>query len=146
MDLVVVDLAGRRRGRSAGCSTPELGGGWIRAFASHNIDFLRWSFGEIVDASAALRTTISERPDADRRLHECTAETGFTATLRTETGVSIAIDSTATAAVDRPNRVAVVGSDGVLEMLCDNAHEIGGRIVLHTGEKTSELFRARSGG
>jgi predicted dehydrogenase len=124
----------------------ELGGGWIRAFASHNIDFLRWSFGEIVDASGALRTTISERPDAEGRLHGCTAETGFTATLRTETGVSITIDSSSTTAVDRPNRVTVVGADGVLEMLSDNAHEIGGRIVLHTAQVTSELFRLDQAG
>jgi predicted dehydrogenase len=118
-----------------------LGGGWIRAYASHNIDYLRWTLGEIVGASAALRTTISERPDADGKLHACTGETGFVASLRSESGISIAIDSTATAPVDRPNRVSLIGSDGVLEMLSDNAHEIGGQIVLHTESGTAELFR-----
>jgi predicted dehydrogenase len=119
----------------------ELGGGWVRAYASHNIDFLRWTFGEIIDASAALRTTISERPDADGRMRPCTAETGFTATMRTGTGVSLAIDSTATGPVERPNCVTVIGSDGILEMRSDNVHEIGGWIELHTHDGTSELFR-----
>ena len=118
----------------------------MRAYASHNIDFLRWTLGEITDASAALRTAIAERPDADGHAHRCTAETGFTATMRTETGVSIAIDSTATAAVERPNRVIVIGSDGILEMRSDSVHEIGGWIELHTREGTSEPFRLEQAG
>jgi len=119
----------------------EQGGGWVRAYGSHNIDFLRWTFGEIADATAALRTAIGERPDSTGRLHRCTAETGFTATLCTETGVSIAIDSTATAPVERPNRVTLIGRDGILEMKSDNVHEIGGWIERHDRNGTSELFR-----
>ena len=38
-------------------------------------------------------------------------------------------------------RVTVVGSDGVLEVLSDNVHEVGGRILLHTEHGTSEEFR-----
>jgi predicted dehydrogenase len=118
-----------------------LGGGWVRTYASHNIDYLRWTLGEIALASAALRTTVSERPDATGKLHACSGETGFVASLRTESGTSIAIDSTATAPLDRPNRVTLIGSEGVLEMQSDNGHEIGGRIVLHTEKGTAELFR-----
>ncbi len=44
-----------------------LGGGWVRAYASHSIDFFRWTFGEIVDASGGIRTTITERLDAEGR-------------------------------------------------------------------------------
>ena len=29
----------------------ELGGGWLRALGSHLIDFSRWTFGEVVEAS-----------------------------------------------------------------------------------------------
>ena len=118
----------------------SLGGGWVRVLGSHNIDFIRWTFGEIVEASAALRTTIKERPDADGNMHECTAEDGFTAAMRTDREATVVLDATATAAVDRPARVTVVGSDGVLEMLSENVHEIGGTIRLHTAEGTSELF------
>ena len=59
----------------------ERGGGWIGAWGSHVIDFLRWTFGDLVDASARLRTDIAERPDADGNVHRCTAEDGFTALL-----------------------------------------------------------------
>ena len=82
----------------------SLGGGWVRSYASHAIDFFGWTFGEIVDASGGLRTTIPERPDAEGRMRECTAEDGFTAQMRTESGAWITIDTTATAAVDRPAR------------------------------------------
>jgi predicted dehydrogenase len=94
----------------------ELGGGWIGAWGSHFIDFLRWSIGEITDASAMRRTTIAERPDADGRLHRCTAEDGFTATLKSATGVTISIDSTFAAPANVPSRVIVIGRDGVLEL------------------------------
>ena len=113
----------------------------MRSYASHAIDFFCWTFGEIVDASAGLRTTITERPDAEGRMRECTAEDGFTAS-----------DADRERCVDhdrhdrdrggRPaRRVTVVGSDGVLEMLSDNVHEVGGRILLHTEHGTSEEFR-----
>jgi predicted dehydrogenase len=117
------------------------GGGWIRIWGSHNIDFLIWTFGAIVEASAALRTTVPARPDPSGRLHSCTSETGFTAALRTGSGVSITIDSTATAPVERPNRVTLIGDGGVLEMLSDNVHEIGGWLELHTDRGPSEIFR-----
>jgi predicted dehydrogenase len=117
------------------------GGGWVRAAGAHVIDYLRWTFGEIVDASAALRTTIPERSDADGNMQRCTAEDGFTATMRTEQNTWATIDATATGAVDLFSRVTVIGSDGVLELLSDSVHEIGGRILLHTKEGTSEQLR-----
>jgi predicted dehydrogenase len=120
----------------------DSGGGWVRAWGSHNIDFLVWTFGPIVAASGALRTTVPSRPDAEGRLHACSSETGFTATLRTGSDVSITIDSTATAPVERPNRVTVIGTTGVLDMLSDNVHEIGGWLELHNESGTSEVFRA----
>jgi predicted dehydrogenase len=95
----------------------ELGGGWIGAWGSHMIDFIRWSLGEITDASAKQRTTITERPDSEGHLRECTAEDGFTATLRSATGVTIAIDSTFAAPVNLPARMTVIGADAVLELI-----------------------------
>jgi predicted dehydrogenase len=118
-----------------------LGGGWIRASSSHHIDFLRWTFGEITEASALLRTTVPQRADRDGTLHDVTAEDGFVAALRTDQGVTISIDSTATGAVDRPTHVTVIGRDGVLEVVTDSAHEIGGSVLLHTSEGTTELFK-----
>ena len=68
------------------------GGGWVRAAGAHCIDYLRWTFGEIVDASADIRTTIPERPDAEGAMQKCTAEDGFTATMRTEQDVWANLD------------------------------------------------------
>jgi len=117
----------------------ELGGGWVGAWGSHVIDFLRWTFGEIAQARAELRTTITERPDIDGHLRRCTAEDGFTASMRTEEGVTIAIDTTFVAPVDVPSRVTVVGSAGVLEATADH------RITLRTAEGRREEFELDHG-
>ena len=42
----------------------ERGGGWLGAWGSHFLDYVRWTFGEVVACGAELRTD-SERPDAD---------------------------------------------------------------------------------
>lgn len=117
------------------------GGGWVRAYGSHAIDFVRATFGEIVDASAGLRTTIPRRAGADGHPRRCTAEDGFTARLRTDTGAWLSMESTATAPVGRSMHVTVVGSDGVLELAGDDQHAGSGRIVLHTEAGSSELFQ-----
>jgi predicted dehydrogenase len=110
------------------------GGGWIGAWGSHVIDFLRWTFGELGGASARLRTDITERPHVDGTLHVCTAEDGFTALLRTEAGVSITIDTTFVAVKNSPSRVVVLGSEGTLESVAD------GRITRRNAEGTHEVF------
>ncbi len=118
----------------------SLGGGWLRVHGSHNIDFIRWTFGEVTHAAGEVRTTIKQRPGADGSRHECTGEDGFIVRLQTDRGASVLFDATATAPVDVPVRVTVVGSDGVLEMLSENVHEIGGRLLLHTAEGTSDVL------
>jgi predicted dehydrogenase len=128
-------------GREFGWSfDASLGGGWVRVHGSHNIDYIRWTFGEIVEAWAALRTTIKERSDAAGNIRQCTAEDGFTAVLRTDRGASVVFDATATGGVDRPAHVTIVGSQGVIEVVSENIHEIGGRILLHTARGTSEVL------
>jgi predicted dehydrogenase len=112
----------------------ERGGGWIGAWGSHVVDFLRWTFGELVDASARLRTDITERPDAGGAVHRCTAEDGFTALLSTSTGVSVTIDTTFVATKNSPPRVVVLGSDGTLESIAD------GKITLRNAEGTQDVF------
>jgi predicted dehydrogenase len=118
----------------------SLGGGWMRVHGSHNIDFIRWTFGEVVHASGEFRTTIKQRPDADGRMRECTGEDGFIVKLQTDRGASVVFDATATAPIDLPVRVTIIGSEGVLEMLSENVHEIGGRILLHTAGRTEEVL------
>lgn len=112
------------------------GGGWLRAMGSHQIDFTRWTFGEIVEVGGQLRTAVTERPDAAGTLHRCTADDGFALTLRSERGVSIVMDSSSAAPINRPLSMVVVGSDGILE-------ESGNRVVVHTPDGDRELFSAQ---
>jgi predicted dehydrogenase len=86
------------------------------------------------DATARLRTDITERPDADGNLHPCTAEDGFTALLQTASGVSVTIDTTFSAVKSSPPRVVVLGSEGTLESIAD------GRVTLRNAEGTHEAF------
>lgn len=95
------------------------GGGWIGAWGSHAVDALRWMLGEVVDAGAECRTTITERPDADGRAQECDAEDGFTAWLRFASGAHAAIDTSFAATASVAPRLTVNGSDGVLECVAD---------------------------
>lgn len=116
-----------------------LGGGWIGAWGSHALDFLLWTLGDLTDVSAELRTTITERPDADGRMHHCTAEDGFTAALRSSEGVTVAIDASFVAPVNLPGRVTVLGADGVLESVADH------RVALRTDAGVTEVFELDHG-
>lgn len=109
------------------------GGGWIGAWGSHALDFLRWTFGEVVAASALLRTAVAERPDAEGILRPCTAEDGFTATLDHAGGATVTIDTSFVARATVPQRVTVLGSTGVLEVTADR------RIVRRDETGTEEL-------
>jgi predicted dehydrogenase len=123
----------------------DLGGGWIRLSGSHLIDFLRWTLGDVVDATGAVRTTITERTDVDGRVQRCTAEDGYTAVLLTAAGPTATIEATATASALRPNRLTVVGSDAVLELTNENPREEDARIVRSTRDDTKELFAFAQG-
>ena len=122
----------------------SLGGGWLHVHGSHNIDFIRWTFGEVTHAAGEVRTTIKQRPGADGSRHECTGEDGFIVRLQTDRGASVLFDATATAPVDVPVRVTVVGSDGVLEMLSENVHEMSRRLPV--AHRRGDLGRASQTG
>ncbi|HZP28992.1 MAG TPA: Gfo/Idh/MocA family oxidoreductase [Acidimicrobiia bacterium] len=110
----------------------SLGGGWIGAWGSHAVDTVRWIFGPIVAARAECRVTIAERPDREGTMRRCDAEDAFTATLRTESGATVAIDTSFVAAAPLAPRIAVLGSDGVLECVDDR------RIVLRRADGTRD--------
>lgn len=113
----------------------HLGGGWLRSVGSHQIDFVRWNFGEIVQASGQLRTAITERPDGRGNLHKCTADDGFSALLGTATGVTAVIDSTYAAASNLTPRLVVIGSEAVLEVIAED------HIIRHSTAGQHEVFR-----
>jgi predicted dehydrogenase len=98
-------------------SSRALGGGWLGGQGSHLIDACRWMFGEIGEAAAVMRTPIAERLDADGQKRICDAEDGFTAVLRTESGVTGVIDCALESSVSTPERTAVFGATGMLEIV-----------------------------
>jgi predicted dehydrogenase len=88
--------------------------------------------GDIVDARAECRTTISERPDADGQPRGCDAEDGFTAWLRFASGADAVIDTTFAATASIAPRFTVSGSDGVLECVAD------ARVTIRRADGTRE--------
>jgi predicted dehydrogenase len=111
----------------------ELGGGWLPGQGSHLIDACRWLFGEIVEAAAVMRVALRERPDKDGQVHPCDADDGFVASLKTATGVTAVIDCSLETPVSTPERTAVFGSTGLLELDDDG-------VVLRTGAGDVEPY------
>jgi predicted dehydrogenase len=123
------------------------GGGWVGAWGSHAVDFLRWTFGEIGDVWAQCRTTITERRDGDGTIRVCDAEDGFSAVLGFDDGVTVAIDSTFAAPVSlAPRFVVVQDLDDPQRWACGQAHarvtEPGGLVVSQTGTLNERLRAA----
>jgi predicted dehydrogenase len=112
----------------------DQGGGWLRSIGSHQFDFFRWTFGEVTEASGCVRTLIGERPDAEGKLRRCTADDGFTALLRTASGVTAMVESTFAAPANLTPRIVIVGDEAVLELIADQ------RIVCHTDRGQQEEF------
>jgi predicted dehydrogenase len=94
----------------------KLGGGWLAGQGSHLIDCCRWLFGEVAEGAAVLRTALSRRPDKNGQLQPCDADDGFVASLRTAGGVTAVIDCSLETPVSTPERLAVFGDAGVLEL------------------------------
>jgi predicted dehydrogenase len=95
-------------------SNRALGGGWLAGQGSHLIDACRWLFGEVSDAAAVMRTPVAERRDSGGVLQLCDAEDGFTAVLRTESGVTAVIDCAIESSVATPEHTAVFGATGAV--------------------------------
>ena len=113
-----------------------LGGGWIGAWGSHAVDGIRWMLGDIVEARAECRVTITERPDREGVPWRCDADDAFTATLRTAGGATVGIDTSFAAAASVAQRITVLGAEGTLEWVDDR------RITLRRSDRTREEFDA----
>jgi predicted dehydrogenase len=92
-------------------------GGWIGAFGSHAIDTIRVLGGEIASVGGVSRTDISERPDRAGDAQPSTAEDAFAATFRLESGATATLDTAFAAPVTLPQRITVIGSEGVAELV-----------------------------
>jgi predicted dehydrogenase len=99
------------------------GGGWIGAWASHAIDTLRVTVGEIETVVASVPSrAIGHRPDPAEPgapWRACTAEDGLHALLALAGGATVSIDSTFAAPATLAPRITIVGRDAVLENVAD---------------------------
>ncbi len=127
----------------------SLGGGWIGAWGSHAVDAIRWIFGEIDDSRCRPRTTVAVRPGPDGRQAAVDAEDGFSAVLRTERGVDVAVDTTFAAPLGLPPRLVVMGELGVIECVADRRLTLrrpdgGDRVFEHSdqGDRHAGPMRA----
>jgi predicted dehydrogenase len=110
------------------------GGGWIGAWASHAIDTLRFTIGEVDRVvSATPRLAVTHRPDPDGIERACTAEDGLSAVLALTGGALVTIDSSFAAPVSLPPRLTIVGAAAVLENVADE------RLVLRAAGRRDEL-------
>lgn len=105
------------------------GGGWLGAFASHNVDQLRTMLGEFAGVSASLALV------ADR---DWTAEDSYAIHFRTASGVSGVIQSTAGGWGPPVACTRIYGSHGTLSIEGD-AVKVADRSGLRTLETPDDL-------
>jgi predicted dehydrogenase len=115
---------GYRHGLHGWVSDKSLGGGWINAYASHCIDFMRWIFGSEVERCGGIaRIEVATHPDKDGVQHEATAEDAYSAWFVMANGCTGAQDTGYGASVPMPMRVMVMGSEGGLGLLAQQGEE-----------------------
>lgn len=100
----------------------SLGGGWLGASGSHDIDALRFLFGdEIVAGNALLRTEIGMRPDGEGGEAKSTAEDAFSMWLEFAGGDTASVDSAFAACMPLPTTFTLIGSSGAIS-IADDTH------------------------
>jgi len=100
----------------------SLGGGWLGASGSHDIDALRFLFGdEVVAGNALLRTEIGMRPDGAGGEAKSTAEDAFSMWLEFANGGTASVDSAFAACMPLPTTFTLIGSTGAIS-IADDTH------------------------
>ena len=111
---------GYRHGAHGWVSDRDLGGGWINAYASHCIDFMRWIFdSEVARCGGVARIEVPAHPDGSGALQKATAEDAYSAWFVMENGCTAIQDTAYGAAVAMPMSVTVMGSRGGIQLVGD---------------------------
>jgi predicted dehydrogenase len=111
---------GFRGGTHGWVHEAEKGGGWINAYGSHLIDFMRCLFdSEVADCGGVARTAWITRKDREGVEREATAEDSYSAWFVMENGATVAHDTGYCAPVPLPSRVTVTGTEGAIEVVND---------------------------
>jgi predicted dehydrogenase len=132
---------GFRGGMHGWVHEKQLGGGWINAFGSHLIDFMRCLFdSEVKDCGGFTRIDDRLRKDRDGAEREATAEDAYSAWFTMQNGCTAAHDTAYCAAVPMPSRVMIMGSKGTIEVINDR-HLVLRRAVDVEGLSAAERIR-----
>jgi predicted dehydrogenase len=111
---------GFRGGTHGWVHEKELGGGWIAAYGSHLIDFMRVLFeSEVKDCGGFTRIDDRWRKDRDGVDREATGEDAYSAWFTMENGCTATHDTAYCAAVPMPSRVTIMGDAGTIEVIND---------------------------
>jgi predicted dehydrogenase len=88
-------------------TTPGLACGVTIESAAHDVDFIRWAFGEVVAVAGSTSSSLPELPDYDDTLH---------ALLWLEQGAAVTVTISWTSAIGMSSR-GIVGTDGAACLL-----------------------------
>jgi predicted dehydrogenase len=135
---------GFREGTHGWVNERELGGGWIGAYASHCIDFMRWVFGsEVARCGGIARIEMPTHPDRDGVAQAATAEDAYSAWFVLENGGTGVQDTAYCAAAPMPMRLVLMGDEGGLELIGDTRLVV--RRAPRGGQALSAAERIRLG-
>jgi predicted dehydrogenase len=111
---------GFRGGAHGWVNDKDLGGGWINAYGSHLVDFMRCLFNsEVTKCGGVVRIEDPKRRDRDGVERIATAEDAYSAWFVMQNGATVAHDTAYCAAVPIPSRVTVMGTSGAIEVIND---------------------------
>lgn len=120
---------GFRGGTHGWVHEAAMGGGWINAYGSHLIDFMRGLFdSEVADCGGVSRIDWVTRKDRDGVEREATAEDGYSAWFVMANGATVAHDTGYCAPVPLPSRVTVTGTQGAIEVINDTKLSISSAV------------------
>ena len=98
----------------------DQAGGWIGAYGSHAIDAMRHFFDdEVADCGGIRRTETPVRLDRAGAEHRVTAEDAFSAWFALRNGGTVSLDTAFSTAVNLPQRLHLLGSEGAIEIVND---------------------------
>lgn len=111
---------GFRGGTHGWVNDKQLGGGWINAYGSHLIDFMRCLFdSEVAKCGGIVRIEDKQRTDREGAPRLATAEDAYSAWFVMQNGRTAAHDTAYAAVVPMPSRVVIMGTQGALELVND---------------------------
>lgn len=107
-------LADTERTRWTWWSEVSRGGGLLGETGSHAIDLLRWWLGEVVKVRGAVRTFVTERPDADGRIRPVETDDYTAFSLEFRDGVVAEVVISGVGGYPGWRQLEIHGEDGAL--------------------------------